>query len=175
MSGPASSPSPDLKAPPGAGRGAGLLRLLVPGLLLGLLLAGCHIPRWPVAGDISSPFGLRSGSGFLPSTHHGVDIPLPEGTPVRAALPGRVRFAGTMSGYGQVIWLEHPRQSLTVYAHLSRLDVATGEQVDHRQVIGLSGATGRVTAPHLHFEVWMGGRPVDPVHVMGPRPRPRTR
>ncbi|TVP74863.1 MAG: M23 family metallopeptidase [Gemmatimonadales bacterium] len=150
------------------------LRSTLTGVLLLLVLGGCHIPRWPVAGEISSPFGLRSGSGVLPSTHHGVDIPLPEGTPVRAALPGRVRFAGTMTGYGEVIWLEHRRGTLTVYAHLSRIDVSTGAEVDHRQVIGLSGATGRVTAPHLHFEVWMGGRPVDPVHVMGPRPRPST-
>lgn len=144
--------------------------LTVIAILTALMMAGCSVPRWPANGQISSPFGLRSGSGILPSVHHGIDIPMPEGTPIRATLPGRVRFAGTMSGYGNVIWLEHRRGTLTVYAHLSDMAVTTGQEVDHRQVIGRSGSTGRVTAPHLHFEVWMGGRPVDPVHVLGTRP-----
>lgn len=138
--------------------------------LLFLLLAGCALPRWPAEGPVTSPFGLR-WEGILPRVHRGVDVSVPTGTPVRAMTPGRVRFAGEMSGYGRVVWLEHGRGTLSAYAHLSELRVATGEEVAHRQVIGLSGATGRVTAPHLHFEVWVHGRPVDPVPFLGSRPR----
>lgn len=110
--------------------------------------------------------------GTLPSVHHGVDLRAAPGTPVRAMLPGRVRFAGEMRGYGRVVWIDHRRGAMTVYAHLSEVQVRTGERVDHRQILGLSGATGDVTAPHLHFEVWKGGRPVDPVPFLGGRPSP---
>lgn len=141
-------------------------------LIAALAMGGCALPQWPVDGTISSPFGFRVRSGaVLPTVHHGVDIPLPTGTQVRAVLPGRVRFAGTMRGYGQVIWLEHRGGALSVYAHLSEISVRTGDPVGRRQVIGRSGATGNVTAPHLHFELWKGGRPVDPVQALGGRPR----
>jgi murein DD-endopeptidase MepM/ murein hydrolase activator NlpD len=143
-------------------------------VLLGvLLLSGCALPRWPTEGPLTSPFGLRTyGGGFLPTSHYGVDIGVPIGTPVYATLPGRVRFAGEMRGYGQVIWLEHRGDVLTVYAHLSRLEVRSGETVSGRQLIGRSGVSGNASGPHLHFEVWKGGRPVDPVQVLGRRPSP---
>ena len=80
---------------------------------------------------------------------------------------GRVRFSGTQSGYGQVIWLEHPGNVLTVYAHLSAIHVSAGEDVGNGQVIGLSGHSGNVTGSHLHFEVWRHGRQVDPVPLLG--------
>jgi murein DD-endopeptidase MepM/ murein hydrolase activator NlpD len=118
---------------------------------------------------MTSPFGMRF-RGFLPSVHHGVDIALPAGTPVHSVLPGTVRFAGAMAGYGNVIWIDHSRGVMSVYAHLDRIQVQTGARIDQRQVIGLSGATGDVTGPHLHFEVWKGGRPVDPVGFLGNRP-----
>lgn len=131
--------------------------------------AGCVLPRWPAEGPMTSPFGVR-WSGVLPAVHRGVDVAMPSGTPVRAMSRGRVRFAGEMRGYGRVIWLEHRRGVLTVYAHLSELHVSTGDPVDQRQVVGASGATGQVTGPHLHFEVWVAGRPVDPVAYLGARP-----
>lgn len=136
-----------------------------------LLTAGCAVPRWPTEGPLTSPFGLRSRAGqTLPSIHHGVDLGAPHGAMVRAALPGRVRFAGEMRGYGQVIWLEHRGQTLTVYAHLSEIQVRTGETIRKGQSIGRVGASGNVSGPHLHFEVWKGGRPVDPVQALGRRP-----
>lgn len=136
-----------------------------------LLLAGCAIPQWPTEGPLTSPFGLRSRTGqVLPSIHHGVDLGAPHGTAVRAALSGRVRFAGEMRGYGQVIWLDHRGQVLTVYAHLSEIRVRTGDTIRKGQQIGRVGATGNVSGPHLHFEVWKGGRPVDPVQALGRRP-----
>ena len=85
---------------------------------------------------------------------------------------GTVRFAGTMRGYGNVVWVDHGRQWLTVYAHLSEIHVRAGESVSGRHVIGLSGSSGDVTAPHLHFEVWRRGRPVDPVPLLGRFPGP---
>ncbi len=144
-----------------------LLSVVLAGLVL--LMAGCALPRWPVEGPVSSPFGIR-WNGWTPAIHRGIDIAVPTGTPVRAMRGGRVRFAGEMRGYGKVIWLEHRGGSLSAYAHLSELRVRTGEQVSGGQVIALSGATGRVTGPHLHFEVWVSGRPVDPALYLGGRP-----
>ncbi len=151
------------------------LALLTP-VLLAPVFGGCSIPRWPLDGAMTSPFGLRVRSGdVLPTVHHGVDLRVPTGTPVHAVLPGQVRFAGEMRGYGQVIWLEHRGGALTVYAHLSEIRVRSGERVGGRQVIGLSGQSGNATAPLLHFELWKGGRPVDPVQALGRRPRPTGR
>jgi murein DD-endopeptidase MepM/ murein hydrolase activator NlpD len=81
--------------------------------------------------------------------------------------PGRVRFAGTMSGYGNVVWIDHGGDVMTVYAHLSVLRVSAGEVVGGRAVIGLSGTSGNATSPHLHFEVWRWGRQRDPVPLLG--------
>lgn len=153
-----------------------MMREGVPGrsraALLGVLLgvAGCAIPRWPAVGPITSDFGVRF-RGVLPEIHRGVDISLPTGTEVRAMAPGRVRFAGTMSGYGRVVWLDHGGEVLTVYAHLSEIRVRPGQGVEGRQVIGLSGMSGDATAPHLHFEVWRWGREQDPVPLLGRYPR----
>ncbi|MGD2122071.1 MAG: M23 family metallopeptidase [Gemmatimonadota bacterium] len=136
-------------------------------LVLGsTLLTGCSVPRWPVHGPLVSPFGIRF-QGLKPDLHRGVDIRVPEGTEVRAMKEGRVRFAGTMSGYGRVIWLDHSRGVMTVYAHLSRIVVEEGQKVDGNQVIGLSGQSGNASGPHLHFEVWRHGREVDPVPLLG--------
>jgi murein DD-endopeptidase MepM/ murein hydrolase activator NlpD len=105
--------------------------------------------------------------GLRPDLHRGVDIRVAEGTEVRAMAPGRVRFAGTMAGYGTVLWLDHSHQIMSVYAHLSSLLVRTGDSVERGQVIGLSGRSGNATGPHLHFEVWREGREVDPVPFLG--------
>lgn len=141
-------------------------------LLLALLAGGCSIPRWPVEGTISSPYGLRRHGGFLPRMHHGVDIPLPVGTPVRAMAAGTVIFSGTMSGYGTLVVIDHGSQIHTYYAHLSETRVERGQEVRGRQVIALSGRSGNVTGPHLHFEVRRRGWPIDPVPMLGREPRP---
>jgi murein DD-endopeptidase MepM/ murein hydrolase activator NlpD len=131
--------------------------------------AGCGIPRWPVDAPMTSPYGLRF-AGLLPRAHRGVDLDVPQGTPVRAMSDAQVRFAGVMSGYGNVIWLDHGGSVLSVYAHLAEIHVAAGTLVRGGSVIGLSGATGDVTGPHLHFEIWRWGRPVDPVPLLGRKP-----
>lgn len=140
---------------------------LLGGILLSfLLVSACTIPRWPVDAPLTSPYGVR-WHGVIPSIHRGVDLKVPEGTEVRAMSPGQVRFAGVMRGYGNVVWLDHGGQVLTVYAHLSTIQVQTQDQVPYRGVLGLSGQTGDVSGPHLHFEVWRWGRPVDPVPLLG--------
>jgi len=133
---------------------------------LGLLTGGCSIPRWPVEGRLISPFGIRF-QGLKPDLHRGVDISVPDGMEVRSMARGRVRFAGTMSGYGKVIWLDHRGGVITVYGHLSSIQVRNGEEVRGGQIIGLSGHSGNATGPHLHFEVWRHGREVDPVPLLG--------
>jgi len=135
-------------------------------LVLPLSSLACAIPRWPAEGRISSDYGLRF-QGVRPGLHRGVDIAVPTGTPIHTMAPGTVRFAGVQSGYGNVVWVDHGGQVLTVYAHLSEIHVRAGEALRSRAVIGLSGASGNATAPHLHFEVWRWGRERDPVALLG--------
>ena len=133
---------------------------------LALVSISCQTPQWPVAGPLSSPYGMRM-RGVVGDLHRGVDIAAPIGTPVRPVLGGRVRFAGTMSGYGRVIWIDHPDDVLTVYAHLSEIAVAVGQEVSKATVIGRTGQSGNAAGPHLHLEVWRWGREVDPVTMLG--------
>jgi murein DD-endopeptidase MepM/ murein hydrolase activator NlpD len=144
-------------------------RMLAAVLAVALTAAGatgCSIPRWPVAGEMTSPYGVRL-RGWTPRLHHGVDIAAPEGTPVVAMQPGRVERAGPWGGYGLAIVIRHNRNVSTLYAHLSRIDVRAGERVRGGQHIGAVGRTGNATGPHLHFEVWRWGRPDDPVPLLG--------
>lgn len=129
-------------------------------------LGACSIPRWPVEGPLTSPFGLRF-RGLSPDLHRGVDISVPLGTEVRTMAPGRVRFAGVMGGYGNVVWVDHGGDVLTIYAHLSQIRVHEGERLDGGAVVGLSGNSGNAVGPHLHFEVWRWGREADPVPLLG--------
>lgn len=138
----------------------------------GVLVAACATPQWPVDGPLRSPYGLRMMGGVLPDMHRGVDIAAPVGTPVRPMLDGRVRFAGTMSGYGQVVWIDHNDDLLSIYAHLSEIAVTDGQEVSKATVLGKTGQSGIVTGPHLHLEVWRWGREVDPVQLLGGPPGP---
>lgn len=143
-------------------------------LLAALLFEGCSIPRWPVDAPMTSPFGLRL-RGIQPRIHHGVDLAVPEGTPVRAMRRGRVIRAGWASGYGWMVMIDHGRGVYTLYAHLSEVRVREGEGVKNRAVIGLSGSSGNVTGPHLHFEIWRRGWPEDPVPLLGGMPGGKAR
>jgi murein DD-endopeptidase MepM/ murein hydrolase activator NlpD len=109
--------------------------------------------------------------GFWPDVHRGIDFAVPIGTPVRAMSGATVRFSGVMSGFGNVVWLDHGVGVLSIYAHLSEINVRVGERVGPGHVLGASGESGNVTAPHLHFEVWRWGRAVDPVPMLGGLPR----
>ena len=144
------------------------MRIVV--FVLCVAFAGCSIPRWPVAGPVSSPFGLRF-LGWRPDFHHGVDVAVPVGSPVAAMKKGSVAYAGEMSGYGLVIILQHGPRMRTIYGHLSQLDVRTGDAVKGGQVIGRSGKSGNASGAHLHFEIERWGRDEDPVELLGGLPR----
>ena len=149
-----------------------MIRRTVLLLLLGFcpLAGACSIPHWPVEGRLVSPYGIRF-RGLKPDLHRGVDIRVPDGTEVRSMAIGRVRFAGTMQGYGSVIWIDHRGGTITVYGHLSSIRVGRGDEVSGGEVIGLSGHSGNASGPHLHFEVWRHGREVDPVPLLGGFPK----
>lgn len=118
---------------------------------------------WPVNGQLLSSFGHRmdpfSGEGAL---HTGVDIKAVTGAPVRATADGVVLRAERFSGYGRLVILDHGSGIQTYYAHLSRYEVMPGQEIRRGEIIGTVGATGRATAPHLHYEVRIGGAPVNP-------------
>ncbi len=118
---------------------------------------------WPAAGRLSSPFGLRRFFNGEPrSPHAGLDIALPEGTLVKAANRGRVVLVGDFYLPGKIVIIDHGLGIYTVYCHLKKILVKKGELVARGQKIARSGKTGRVTGPHLHFGVYIGGVKVDP-------------
>ena len=112
------------------------------------------------------------GDGFGPrgaAFHPGIDLPTPTGTPVHAAAVGRVTFAGpTTGGYGNLVVVAHGGGVETMYAHLSRILAYGGEAVTVGTLLGLVGATGETTGPHLHFEVRVRGAAVDPLPALDP-------
>ncbi len=136
---------------------------------LALLLGGCALPRWPVQGPITSPYGLRL-AGWSAEVHRGVDIAVRDGTPVLAMQGGTVVFAGQQAGYGTVVVLHHHGSTYTVYGHLSQPKVKQGDHVDGGQTIALSGHSGNARGPHLHFEVRRWGEAEDPVPLLGREP-----
>jgi murein DD-endopeptidase MepM/ murein hydrolase activator NlpD len=118
---------------------------------------------WPIIGRLLSNFGhredpFRGHQAF----HTGVDISAGVGTPVRVTADGVVQAAEWSGAYGRLIVVDHGNGLDTYYAHLSRVDVIPGQEVRMGQVIGATGASGRVTSPHLHYEVRLRGSPVNP-------------
>ena len=113
---------------------------------------------------LSSGFGRR-GDPFrrVAAMHYGLDMPGRLGTPVLAAAPGVVRFAGDAGSYGEMVEIAHDGALATRYAHLSRILVRPGMRVAQGQPVALMGSTGRSTGSHLHFEVRLAGRAVDPL------------
>jgi murein DD-endopeptidase MepM/ murein hydrolase activator NlpD len=113
---------------------------------------------WPVSGPITSPFGMRWGT-----LHPGLDIGVPSGTPVHAAASGTVIWCGWMSGYGNLVMIDHHNGLATLYGHNTSVAVSCNQQVSQGQVVSYSGCTGFCTGPHVHFEVRLHGSPVDPL------------
>ena len=122
----------------------------------------------PISGGrISSYFGRRTAPTAGASTYHrGVDWATPVGTAVYASSGGTVVQAGWGSGYGYVVYINHPDGRQTRYGHLSRIYVSAGQQVRQGQVIAASGNTGRSTGPHLHFEILINGAQVNPLNYL---------
>jgi murein DD-endopeptidase MepM/ murein hydrolase activator NlpD len=113
---------------------------------------------WPVNGPVTSGFGWRWGR-----MHEGIDIGAGYGTPIRAAAAGRVVYAGWMSGYGNLVAIDHGGGVSTAYGHQSSIAVGLGQVVSQGETIGSVGCTGHCFGSHLHFEVRINGSPVDPL------------
>ena len=115
--------------------------------------------RWPVRGRVIASFG-PTPNGLQ---NDGINLAVPEGTPVKAAEDGVVAYAGNeLKGYGNLVLVRHSNGFVTAYAHASEILVKRGETVKRGQVIAHSGQTGNVTSPQLHFEIRKGSTPVDP-------------
>jgi murein DD-endopeptidase MepM/ murein hydrolase activator NlpD len=115
--------------------------------------------RWPVRGRVIAGFGPKANG----LQNDGINVAVPEGTPVKAAEDGVVAYAGNeLKGYGNLVLVRHSNGFVTAYAHASELLVKRGDSVKRGQVIAKSGQSGSVTAPQLHFEIRKGATPVDP-------------
>jgi len=121
----------------------------LPGQLQEMTAEGGDLP----SRQVSSPYGWRWGK-----LHTGVDYPRPEGTPVSVIQPGQVSYAGDISGYGNAVIVSHPGGLSTLYGHLSKINVSSGQQIEPGTVIGNTGSTGNSTGPHVHFEVRQGSK-----------------
>lgn len=115
--------------------------------------------EWPLT---ARGFVTREHLGRIPGQHPGIDIAVAEGSYVRTAGAGVVEEAGADDVYGNFVRIRHASGYESVYGHASELFVATADTVEWHQVIALSGNTGTSTAPHLHFEIWKDGQPIDP-------------
>ena len=112
---------------------------------------------WPAIGELTSPYGYRWGK-----LHAGIDIANDIGTTVRAARGGLIVFAGWESGYGYTVIIDHGNEYSTLYGHLNGFAISPGQYVQTGQFIAYMGNTGNSTGPHLHFEVRVSGKPVNP-------------
>ena len=122
---------------------------------------------YPVNLGISSKFGMRMHPVLKTmKMHNGVDFHADEGTSVRSSAEGTIKFAGKMTGYGNIVIIDHGNGFETRYAHLKEFLVKTGDKVLSGQQIGLSGKTGRVTGAHLHFEIRKDSVPINPSNVI---------
>ncbi|BBD07274.1 M23 family metallopeptidase [Desulfovibrio ferrophilus] len=127
----------------------------------------------PIPGGISSTYGLRRiFNGEPRKPHAGVDFRGKKGTPIKAVAPGEVVLTGSHYFSGNVVYVDHGLGVVSVYCHLSAIDVAEGQFVSAGQVLGKVGSTGRVTGPHLHFGLSVLGQYVDPMPLIEGRITP---
>ena len=127
---------------------------------------------WPVSGKISSIYGLRRFFNEQErNPHNGLDIAAPEGTDVRATADGTVIEAGDFFFSGNMVYIDHGQGLISLYAHLSRIDVKPGDVLRRGEILGAVGQTGRVTGAHLHFAVMSNGVLFDPIYLL-PKQQP---
>jgi len=120
--------------------------------------------QWPVHGRVIASYGAKANG----RANEGINLAVPDGTPIRAAEAGTVAYAGNeLKGYGNLVLLRHANGYVTAYANASKLLVKRGDKVKRGQVIAKSGETGAVTSPQLHFEIRKGSTPVDPLRLLG--------
>lgn len=122
---------------------------------------------WPAMGELNSSFGFRRDPFTQQiSLHPGVDLAVDHGEPVHATADGLVGDAHYQPEYGNIVRLSHGFGIETRYAHLSRFAVRPGTSIRRGHLLGYAGSTGRATGAHLHYEVWIDGRPVDPLRYL---------
>jgi len=120
--------------------------------------------RWPVRGRVIAGFGSKPNG----TQNDGINLAVPEGTPIKAADDGVVAYAGNeLKGYGNLVLIRHSNGFVSAYAHASELMVKRGDTIKRGQVIAHAGQTGNVTSPQLHFEIRKGSTPVDPTPYLG--------
>jgi murein DD-endopeptidase MepM/ murein hydrolase activator NlpD len=120
--------------------------------------------RWPVRGRVIAGFGNKPNG----TQNDGINLAVPEGTPIKAADDGVVAYAGNeLKGYGNLVLIRHSNGFVSAYAHASELLVKRGDTIKRGQVIAHAGQTGNVTSPQLHFEIRKGSTPVDPTQFLG--------
>jgi len=119
--------------------------------------------RWPVRGKVITSYGAKTNG----KSNDGINLAVPEGTPVKAAEDGVVAYAGNeLKGYGNLVLVRHSNGYVTAYAHASELLVKRGDSIKRGQIIAKSGQTGEVGSPQLHFEIRKGSSPVDPLQFL---------
>jgi murein DD-endopeptidase MepM/ murein hydrolase activator NlpD len=119
--------------------------------------------RWPARGKVITGYGAKTNG----KSNDGINLAVPEGTPVKAAEDGVVAYSGNeLKGYGNLVLVRHPNGYVTAYAHASELLVKRGDTIKRGQVIAKSGQSGEVTSPQLHFEIRKGSSPVDPLQFL---------
>jgi murein DD-endopeptidase MepM/ murein hydrolase activator NlpD len=158
------SPATELDALAAEIQEAGTSLRALQGLLARASRALAALPStWPVRGAVNSEFGTRfSPWSGAPEFHAGIDIAAERGTAVLAPAAGTVAFAGASPEYGLAVIIDHGQEITTIYAHLSRIRVAAGQRVSRGDEIARTGNTGRSSGPHLHYEILVAGRPVNP-------------
>ncbi|WP_027550793.1 LysM peptidoglycan-binding domain-containing M23 family metallopeptidase [Bradyrhizobium sp. Cp5.3] len=119
--------------------------------------------RWPVRGKVITTYGAKTNG----KSNDGINLAVPEGTPVKAAEDGVVAYSGNeLKGYGNLVLVRHSNGYVTAYAHASELLVKRGDTIKRGQVIAKSGQSGEVASPQLHFEIRKGSSPVDPLQFL---------
>ena len=119
--------------------------------------------RWPVRGRVITSYGAKTNG----KQNDGINVAVPEGTPIKAAEDGVVTYSGNeLKGYGNLILVRHSNGYVTAYAHASELMVKRGDSIKRGQVIAKSGQSGEVGSPQLHFEIRKGSTPVDPLQFL---------
>jgi murein DD-endopeptidase MepM/ murein hydrolase activator NlpD len=119
--------------------------------------------RWPVRGKVIAAYGAKTNG----KANDGINLAVPEGTPVKAAEDGVVAYSGNeLKGYGNLVLIRHANGYVTAYAHASELLVKRGDTIKRGQVIAKSGQSGEVASPQLHFEIRKGSSPVDPLQFL---------
>jgi murein DD-endopeptidase MepM/ murein hydrolase activator NlpD len=119
--------------------------------------------RWPVRGKVITTYGAKTNG----KANDGINLAVPEGTPVKAAEDGVVAYSGNeLKGYGNLVLVRHSNGYVTAYAHASELMVKRGDTIKRGQIIAKSGQSGEVGSPQLHFEIRKGSSPVDPLQFL---------